>query len=112
MVDAHSGDFFFLECNCRIQVEHPVTEEVTGRDLVVEQLRIAAGERLSFAQTDVVLEGHAGEARLTAEGGAPGCRPRPGRLSRSAVPDVANLRVDTHCADGTLIPPYYDSLMA
>jgi acetyl-CoA carboxylase biotin carboxylase subunit len=112
MVDARSGDLFFLECNCRIQVEHPVTEEVTGRDLVAEQLRIAAGERLSFAQDDVALTGHAVEARLTAEDVAHDFRPSPGRLSRFAVPDAANLRVDTHCADGTLIPPYYDSLMA
>jgi acetyl-CoA carboxylase biotin carboxylase subunit len=112
MVDARSGEFFFLECNCRIQVEHPVTEEVTGRDLVAEQLRIAAGEPLSFAQEDVVLDGHAVEARLTAEDVAHDFRPSPGRLSRFAVPDVANLRVDTHCSDGTLIPPYYDSLMA
>jgi acetyl-CoA carboxylase biotin carboxylase subunit len=112
MVDARSGAFFFLECNCRIQVEHPVTEEVTGRDLVAEQLRIAAGEPLSFAQDDIALTGHAVEARLTAEDVAHDFRPSPGRLSRFAVPDVANLRVDTHCADGTLIPPYYDSLMA
>jgi acetyl-CoA carboxylase, biotin carboxylase subunit len=112
MVDARTGDFFFLEMNCRIQVEHPVTEEVTGRDLVAEQLRIAAGEPLSFAQDDVRLEGHAVEARLTAEDVAHGFRPSPGRLARFAVPDVPGLRVDTHCADGTLIPPYYDSLMA
>jgi acetyl-CoA carboxylase biotin carboxylase subunit len=112
MVDARTGDFFFLECNCRIQVEHPVTEEVTGRDLVAEQIRIAAGEPLSFAQDGVVLDGHAVEARLTAEDVAHDFRPSPGRLSRFAVPDVQNLRVDTHCADGTLIPPYYDSLMA
>jgi acetyl-CoA carboxylase biotin carboxylase subunit len=112
MVDARTGEFFFLECNCRIQVEHPVTEEVTGRDLVAEQLRIAAGEPLSFAQNDVTIEGHAVEARLTAEDVQHGFRPSPGRLSRFAVADVANLRVDTHCADDTLIPPYYDSLMA
>jgi acetyl-CoA carboxylase, biotin carboxylase subunit len=112
MVDAQTGEHFFLECNCRIQVEHPVTEEVTGRDLVAEQLRIAAGEPLSFAQEDVALTGHAVEARLTAEDVAHGFRPSPGRLARFAVPDGPNLRVDTHCADGTLIPPYYDSLMA
>ena len=112
MVDARSGEFFFLEMNCRIQVEHPVTEEVTGRDLVAEQLRIAAGEPLGFAQEDVRLEGHAVEARLTAEDVAHGFRPSPGRVVRFAVPDVSDLRVDTHCADGTLIPPYYDSLMA
>jgi acetyl-CoA carboxylase biotin carboxylase subunit len=112
MVDAQTGEFFFLEINCRIQVEHPVTEEVTGRDLVAEQLRIAGGEPLSFAQNDVRLDGHAIEARLTAEDVANGFRPSPGRLSRFAVPEADNLRVDTHCAEGTLIPPYYDSLMA
>jgi acetyl-CoA carboxylase biotin carboxylase subunit len=112
MVDARSGEHFFLECNCRIQVEHSVTEEVTGRDLVAEQIRIAAGEPLSFAQRDITLDGHAVEARLTAEDVAHGFRPSPGRLARFAVPEAENLRVDTHCADGTLIPPYYDSLMA
>ena len=112
MVDAATGEHFFLECNCRIQVEHPVTEEVTGRDLVAEQIRIAAGESLSFAQDDVAVAGHAVEARLTAEDAAHGFRPSPGRLARFAVPDLKGLRVDTHCADGTLIPPHYDSLMA
>jgi acetyl-CoA carboxylase biotin carboxylase subunit len=112
MVDARTGEHFFLEMNCRIQVEHPVTEEVTGRDLVAEQLRIAAGEPLSFAQADIAVRGHAVEARLTAEDVANDFRPSPGRLERFAVPDLADLRVDTHCADGTIIPPYYDSLMA
>jgi acetyl-CoA carboxylase, biotin carboxylase subunit len=112
MVDARTGEHFFLEMNCRIQVEHPVTEEVTGRDLVAEQIRIAAGEPLSFGQDKVALSGHAVEARLTAEDVAHGFRPSPGRLRRFAVPALAGLRVDTHCADGTLIPPYYDSLMA
>jgi acetyl-CoA carboxylase biotin carboxylase subunit len=100
MVD---GDAFsFLEMNCRIQVEHPVTEEVTGRDLVAEQLRIAAGEPLGFTQDEVAFDGHAIEARLTAD--------EAGRLTRFALPD--GLRVDTHCAAGALIPPHYDSLMA
>jgi acetyl-CoA carboxylase biotin carboxylase subunit len=112
MVDAQTAEHFFLEMNCRIQVEHPVTEEVTGRDLVAEQLRIAGGAPLGFAQAEVALSGHAVEARLTAEDVAHGFRPSPGRLAKFVVPDVANLRVDTHCADGTLIPPYYDSLMA
>jgi len=112
MVDAQTGEHFFLEMNCRIQVEHPVTEEVTGRDLVAEQLRIAGGAPLSFAQADVALSGHAVEARLTAEDVAHGFRPSPGRLAKFVVPEVVNLRVDTHCAGGTLIPPYYDSLMA
>ena len=85
MVDAATGEHFFLECNCRIQVEHPVTEEVTGRDLVAEQIRIAAGEPLGFAQDDVAVDGHAVEARLTAEDVAHDFRPSPGgwRASRS-----------------------------
>ncbi|HLW96273.1 MAG TPA: biotin carboxylase N-terminal domain-containing protein [Solirubrobacteraceae bacterium] len=112
VVDPASGEFFFLEVNCRIQVEHPVTEAVTGLDLVAMQLRIAAGERLPLAQDDVVFDGHAIEARLTAEDPAAGFRPTPGRLSRFEVPVLDGLRVDTHCAAGASIPPYYDSLMA
>jgi acetyl-CoA carboxylase, biotin carboxylase subunit len=79
---------------------------------VAEQIRIAGGAPLSFGQDDVALDGHAVEARLTAEDVAHGFRPSPGRLSRFAVPEAENLRVDTHCADGTVIPPHYDSLMA
>jgi acetyl-CoA carboxylase, biotin carboxylase subunit len=113
IVDAASGEFFFLEMNCRIQVEHPVTEQVTGRDLVAEQLRIADGQPLSFAQEDVSVEGHAVECRLTAEDTSRGFAPSPGRLTRFALPaDIAGLRVDTHCRDNALIPPHYDSLMA
>src|SRR5690349_454482 len=112
IVDAASGEFFFLEVNCRIQVEHPVTEEVTGYDLVAEQLGIAAGKPLSMRQEDVVLSGHAIECRLTAEDVSKNFMPSPGTLSKFAVPDLAGLRVDTHCRDGARIPPYYDSLMA
>jgi acetyl-CoA carboxylase, biotin carboxylase subunit len=112
IVDADRGDFFFLEVNCRIQVEHPVTEQVTGYDLVAEQLGIAAGKPLSMRQEDVVLSGHAIECRLTAEDVSKNFMPSPGTLSRFAVPDMAGLRVDTHCRDGARIPPYYDSLMA
>jgi len=112
VVDAETGEFFFLEMNCRIQVEHPVTEAVTGLDLVAEQLAIAAGEPLRFAQEDVRLDGHAVECRLTAEDPARDFAPSPGRIERFAVPDLDGLRVDTHCADGTLVPPYYDSLLA
>jgi acetyl-CoA carboxylase biotin carboxylase subunit len=112
IVDAASGEFFFLEINCRIQVEHPVTEAVTGRDLVAEQLRVADGQPLSFAQKDVAFHGHALECRLTAEDVSRGFAPSPGRLTRFAVPEIDGLRVDTHCRDHTLIPPQYDSLMA
>ena len=112
IVDAAGGEFFFLEMNCRIQVEHPVTEAVTGRDLVAEQLRIADGEPLSFAQDDVTFDGHAIECRLVAEDASRGFAPSPGRLTRFAVPEIDGLRVDTHCRDGALIPPHYDSLMA
>ena len=110
MVDAATGEHFFLECNCRIQVEHPVTEEVTGRDLVAEQLRIAAGEPLSFAQDGRRARRPRGRGAAHGRGRRARLPPEPGRLARFAVPDVAGLRVDTHCADGTLIPPYYDSL--
>jgi acetyl-CoA carboxylase, biotin carboxylase subunit len=113
IVDAAGGEFFFLEMNCRIQVEHPVTEAVTGRDLVAEQLRIADGRPLTFTQEELSFEGHAVECRLTAEDVSRGFAPSPGRLTRFALPeDIDGLRVDTHCRDGALIPPHYDSLMA
>ncbi|ABG04534.1 Carbamoyl-phosphate synthase L chain, ATP-binding protein [Rubrobacter xylanophilus DSM 9941] len=112
VVDARSGEFFFLEMNCRIQVEHPVTEAITGRDLVADQIRIAAGEPLEVTQEEVGFEGHAIECRLTAEDAAHGFRPTPGRITRFSVPNLPGLRVDTHCEEGTLVPPYYDSLIA
>jgi acetyl-CoA carboxylase biotin carboxylase subunit len=112
IVDADSGDFFFLEVNCRIQVEHPVTEELTGRDLVALQLRIADGEPLGFGQEDVRFVGHAIECRLCAEDPTHDFRPSPGQLTAFWVPELPGLRVDTHCEAGAAIPPYYDSLMA
>ena len=112
IVDAAGGGFFFLEVNCRIQVEHSVTEAVTGRDLVREQLAVAAGSPLSFSQEEIAFDGHAIEARLTAEDPANSFMPSPGRLARFAAPALAGLRVDTYCHDGAVIPPYYDSLMA
>jgi len=112
ILDAATGSFYFLEVNCRIQVEHPVTEAVTGRDLVLEQLEVAGGRPLSFAQEEVAFDGHAIEARLTAEDPERSFMPSPGRLTRFAPPQLAGLRVDTHCHDGAVIPPYYDSLMA
>ena len=104
VLDADSGEFFFLEVNCRIQVEHPVTEELTGRDLVALQL--------GFRQEDVRFRGHAIECRLCAEDPAHGFMPSPGRLTAFSIPELPGLRVDTHCEPGAVIPPYYDSLMA
>jgi acetyl-CoA carboxylase, biotin carboxylase subunit len=112
VLDADTGEYFFLEVNARIQVEHPVTEAVTGRDLVVLQLRIADGEPLGFAQADVVFDGHAIECRLNAEDVAHGFMPSPGTLSLFSVPELLQLRVDTDLCAGSVIPPYYDSLMA
>jgi acetyl-CoA carboxylase biotin carboxylase subunit len=112
VLDADTREYFFLEVNARIQVEHPVTEAVTGRDLVVLQLRIADGEPLGFAQADVVFDGHAIECRLNAEDVAHGFMPSPGTLSLFSVPELLQLRVDTDLCAGSVIPPYYDSLMA
>jgi acetyl-CoA carboxylase, biotin carboxylase subunit len=112
VVEAERNEFFFLEANCRIQVEHPVTEAVTGRDLVSLQLRIAAGKPLGFAQEDVVFAGHAVECRLNAEDVTRGFMPSPGTLSLFSVPERPGLRVDTHCFAGAVVPPYYDSLLA
>ena len=112
VLDADTDDFFFLEVNCRIQVEHPVTEAITGRDLVALQLRIADGEPLGFTQEDVQLAGHAVECRLNAEDVTRDFRPSPGTLSIFAVPELPGLRVDTHCYPGAVVPPYYDSLLA
>jgi acetyl-CoA carboxylase biotin carboxylase subunit len=112
VLDADTGDQFFLEINCRIQVEHPVTEAVTGRDLVALQIHIADGEPLGFAQQDVVFDGYAIECRLNAEDVARGFMPSPGTLSLFSIPDLHQLRVDTALCAGATIPPYYDSLMA
>jgi len=104
--------FYLLEVNARIQVEHPVTELVTGIDLVQEQIRVAAGERLRFRQKDVVQRGHAIECRINAEDCANGFRPSPGTLTRLCLPGGPGVRVDTHCCQGTTIVPNYDSLIA
>jgi acetyl-CoA carboxylase biotin carboxylase subunit len=110
--DEDSGKYYFLEMNTRIQVEHPVTEMVTGRDLVAEQIRIAAGEPISFRQEDVRLRGHAIECRINAEDADHNFRPSPGRLSAWVAPEGEGVRVDTHCYRGYLVPPFYDSLLA
>ena len=110
--DADTRAWYFLEMNTRIQVEHPVTEMVTGRDLVAEQIRIAAGQPISFTQDEVRMEGHAIECRINAEDATRNFAPGPGRLKTWVAPVGAGIRVDTHCYPGYLVPPYYDSLLA
>jgi acetyl-CoA carboxylase, biotin carboxylase subunit len=110
--DEDAGQFFFLEMNTRIQVEHPVSEMISGLDLVQQQFRIAAGEPLGFGQDDVVLRGHAIECRITAEAAAAGFRPNAGRITRWEPPVSPNVRLDTHCSAGYTVPMYYDSLLA
>jgi acetyl-CoA carboxylase biotin carboxylase subunit len=112
VVDVETSEFFFLEMNCRIQVEHPVTEMLCGIDLVALQLRVAGGKPLGLAQADVKLSGHAIECRLVAEDPQRDFTPSPGRIERFLVPELPGLRVDSHCRAGTVISPYYDSLLA
>jgi acetyl-CoA carboxylase, biotin carboxylase subunit len=106
-----SGDFYFMEMNTRIQVEHPVTEMITGLDLIAEQLRVAQGEKLSFTQKDVQLRGHAIECRINAEDPDHNFRPNPGRISAYLPPGGPGVRVDSHVYTDYEIPPYYDSLI-
>jgi acetyl-CoA carboxylase biotin carboxylase subunit len=105
-------NFYFIEVNARIQVEHPVSELVTGIDLVREQIRIAAGEPLSFQQDDVHQRGTAIECRINAEDPAADFRPSPGTVTRWQVPGGPGVRLDTHVVPGYRVPPNYDSLMA
>jgi acetyl-CoA carboxylase biotin carboxylase subunit len=112
LVDADRGTHGFLEINARLQVEHPVTEMVTGVDIVREQLRIAGGDGLSIAQEDVRTTGHAIEVRVNAESPERGFAPSPGTLTRWAVPVGTHVRVDTACFPGWTVPPHYDSLLA
>lgn len=112
IVDADTGYASFLEINTRVQVEHPVTELVTGIDIVREQLRIAGGLPLSFSQEDVVIAGHAIECRINAEDPDHGFRPSPGTVSRWIPPQGGGVRVDTHVYGGYTIPPFYDSMIA
>jgi acetyl-CoA carboxylase biotin carboxylase subunit len=112
LYDQDTQAVFFLEMNTRIQVEHPVTELITGADLVQAQLRIAGGEPLPYAQHDLRLIGHAIECRVTAESAPHGFRPSPGTITRWSPPSGPGVRVDTHCYRGYTVPPYYDSLLA
>jgi acetyl-CoA carboxylase biotin carboxylase subunit len=111
LVDA-SGKAYFMEMNTRLQVEHPVTEEIMGVDLVEWQLRVAANQRLTLDQADLVPRGHALECRINAEDPDRSFRPSPGRVTTLELPTGEGIRVDTHLAAGDRIPPHYDSMVA
>jgi acetyl-CoA carboxylase biotin carboxylase subunit len=106
-----NGEFYFIEMNTRLQVEHPVTEAIFGVDLVREQIRVASGLPLSFEQDDLDINGHAIEARINAEK-LPNFSPSPGRITQYHVPGGLGVRMDSALYDGYKIPPYYDSLIA
>lgn len=112
LYEPSSGRFYFMEMNTRIQVEHPVSEMVTGIDLIKEQLRIASGEMLGFTQKSVVLKGHAIECRINAEEAGKSFSPSTGTIMNLVVPGGFGVRVDTHIYNGLQIPPFYDSLLA
>ena len=111
VLDDTSGRFYFLEMNTRIQVEHPVTECVTGFDLVAEQIRVAQGLPLSFQQSDVKLRGHAIECRINAEDANKNFLPKAGTITAWDAPQGEGVRLDTHCFAGYTVPPFYDSLL-
>ena len=111
LLDA-DGNFYFIEINCRIQVEHPVTEMLTGVDLITEQIRIAAGERLSLTQEQVMIRGHAIEFRINAEDPSDNFSPQTGEIDHLQLPGGPGVRVDTHLYPGYEVPPFYDSLLA
>lgn len=107
-----NGDFYFMEMNTRIQVEHPVTEMVTGIDLVKEQIKLAAGEKLSFDSEKIQILGHAIECRINAEDPDKDFIPSPGKIGRLFLPGGPGIRIDSHVYGGYTIPPFYDSLIA
>ena len=111
LYDVERGEIYFIEVNARIQVEHPVSEEVSGHDLVGWQLRIAGGEPLNLEQADISIAGHAIECRINAEDWRRGFIPSPGTISRWDPPTGAGIRLDTHMREGATIPPYYDSMI-
>jgi acetyl-CoA carboxylase biotin carboxylase subunit len=111
LVDDGRGEFFFIEMNTRIQVEHPVTEMVTGIDLVREMIRVAGGEPLRIAQADVRVSGHAIECRINAEDPARAFHPAPGRITDLRIPGGPGVRFDSMLYNGYTVPPFYDSLL-
>ena len=113
LYDENKGEFYFMEMNTRVQVEHPVTEFVTGVDIVKEQIRIADGQELSFTQDDIEIRGHAIECRINAENPAFNFAPSPGKIKTLLLPSGGlGLRVDSAMYSGVTIPPYYDSMIA
>jgi acetyl-CoA carboxylase biotin carboxylase subunit len=106
------NSFYFMEMNTRIQVEHPVTECVTGVDLIRAQIQVAAGEKLPFTQSDITFTGHSIECRINAEDPFNDFRPSPGTLETFHLPGGPGVRVDTHCYSGYTVPPNYDSMIA
>ena len=111
LYDRQSGEFYFMEMNTRIQVEHPVTEEITGIDLIKEQIRVAAGEKLSFSQKDLQIKCHAIEFRVNAENPYRDFIPSPGKIHFINQPGGIGVRIDSHAYSGYDIPPYYDSMI-
>lgn len=107
-----NGSFYFMEMNTRIQVEHPVTECVTGFDLIKEQIKIASGQKLSVTQEEIKIQGHAIECRINAENPKMGFRPSPGTISELHLPGGQGVRVDTDIYSGCMVSPYYDSMLA
>ena len=112
LLDTKNNNFYFMEMNTRIQVEHPVTEMVTGIDLIKEQIRVAAGEKLKFNQDNVQLNGAAMECRINAEDPDNNFMPSPGKIESLILPGGPNVRLDTHIYAGYVVPAYYDSLLA
>ena len=112
LLDEKTNNFYFMEMNTRIQVEHPVTEMVTGIDLIKEQLRVASGEKLKIQQDDIQIKGAAIECRINAEDPDNNFMPSPGKIETLILPGGPNVRVDTHIYAGYEVPPYYDSLVA
>ncbi len=112
LYDVDRDAFYFIEVNTRIQVEHPVSEQVTGVDLVQTQFRVADGERALGRQDQICVGRHAIECRINAEDPACDFQPSPGRITRWLPPTGAGVRVDTHCRDGYVVPPFYDSMIA